>query len=778
MNVTSNEAEQSSCTTCQHLNFRGLFQQLDIKPWTQEADKSGEEDSKYWLSLGYLDDIAKRKSCAFCRLIIQSLCACHSGPSLTSEGLLITKTPDDGRLRCRLGIHVAGVVRLPKGKERKAIVLHINVDKATPVNISGLRFSHGEIMLAAEDAISAGVDPMYHGRLLKECVDINLIRGWIDYCKDNHTTTCNFTPWEKVRQFPQGLRLVDVKRMCVVRVQSHARYVALSYVWGSAKIYQLTTNNVLSMEKEFSLSKRIDILGQTLLDALELTQRLGEKYLWCDQLCIVQDDSKEKVGQISQMGLIYAQALLTIVAAGGSNSNAPLPGLRPGSRLVNQHTEVINGLRLIVPLPTLSRQLSNSTWNTRAWTFQERILSRRCLIFTNRQVYFDCRCDAMREDIVCERITSDKTQDPSYHSYTQDSGGLTLFPKATSLPEGPIAQDLKPGSKRWPKTLTTYSQLIELYSSKNLSYPQDILLAFEGAQAVLKKLNGWSFLYGLPEPIWDHALLWRPKDVIHRRSFNGESTAGQQPVPPTYSWAAWTGPVSYRPWDFGLESRIDQFEVRRDHYFKVIKRKRQTGCAEPGNTIYEYNPPILSKPTVSRRPQDSTAALPSERTQDLVKDASTKSPATTIEWLQFWASVVSFSCFNIQPDRSAGRPSVSVNDLVGVDDNTQPGIADLKPRMWMYSQDGRKVCFLWHLPLMDTQDETRELVLLSQSHSQDPADDLSSIDLGEVGYYEGCMLNVMLVQWRGEFAERVTVGRIHDRDWNAAGPQRKLIQLV
>ena len=35
--------------------------------------------------------------------------------------------------------------------------------------------------------------------------------------------------------------------------------------------------------------------------------------------------------------------------------------------------------------------IAKSKWNTRAWTYQEALLSRRRLVFTPRQVYFQCR---------------------------------------------------------------------------------------------------------------------------------------------------------------------------------------------------------------------------------------------------------------------------------------------------------------------------------------------------------------------------------------------------
>jgi hypothetical protein len=41
-----------------------------------------------------------------------------------------------------------------------------------------------------------------------------------------------------------------------------------------------------------------------------------------------------------------------------------------------------------------------------------------------------------------------------------------------------------------------------------------------------------------------------------------------------------------------------------------------------------------------------------------------------------------------------------------------------------------------------------------------------------------CLLNIMLVEWKGSEAERVTIGQIHIDAWNTLKIQRKRIRLV
>lgn len=79
-------------------------------------------------------------------------------------------------------------------------------------------------------------------------------------------------------------------------------------------------------------------MPKTIADTMALALELGEQYLWVDVLCIIQDDNKDKKEQIAQMDLIYAGALFTIIAAGGSNAQSGLPGLLEGTRKVEQRT--------------------------------------------------------------------------------------------------------------------------------------------------------------------------------------------------------------------------------------------------------------------------------------------------------------------------------------------------------------------------------------------------------------------------------------------------------
>ena len=124
-------------------------------------------------------------------------------------------------------------------------------------------------------------------------------------------------------------------------------------------------------------------------DAIQFVAAMGERYLWVDCLCIVQDNTENKHKNISQMDRIYASAVFTIVASGESGDH-PLPGVRPGTR-VPQVSDPAGGIRLKRGSQSRDFALHNPVWNARGWTFQEMHLSRRRVIFTAHKVF--CKCD-------------------------------------------------------------------------------------------------------------------------------------------------------------------------------------------------------------------------------------------------------------------------------------------------------------------------------------------------------------------------------------------------
>ncbi|KAH7048472.1 heterokaryon incompatibility, partial [Macrophomina phaseolina] len=128
--------------------------------------------------------------------------------------------------------------------------------------------------------------------------------------------------------------------------------------------------------------------------AMQLVRDIGLRFLWIDALCIIQDDEDEKKRLIHGMDRVYEGATLTVFAAAGLDAAEGLPGIRaPDERIHEASTSVRyahNSLELALACPTLVEQVRKSRWDTRAWTYQEQRLSKRCLYFTMHEVFFVC----------------------------------------------------------------------------------------------------------------------------------------------------------------------------------------------------------------------------------------------------------------------------------------------------------------------------------------------------------------------------------------------------
>lgn len=210
----------------------------------------------------------------------------------------------------------------------------------------------------------------------RDAIDHGMVAAWLDLCDQQHGEECtgrNDTP------DIQGMQVIDCRERGVIPMPRNIRYVTLSYVWGQTSDVDPTPAPRTSLPPQ---------LPRTIEDAILVTQRLGFRYLWVDRYCIPQHDEVSRSIQIRSMGSIYANSSLTIIAAAGKDPNHGLPGvsLRPRA----QQLSVRVGRHCLVTHLWPSDDVDASRWNTRGWTYQEALLAKRRLVFTDKQVYFQC----------------------------------------------------------------------------------------------------------------------------------------------------------------------------------------------------------------------------------------------------------------------------------------------------------------------------------------------------------------------------------------------------
>ena len=346
------------------------------------------------------------------------------------------------------------------------------------------------------------------------------------------------------------MRLIDVHHSSIQKFRhlqlAELEFVALSYVWGSNPTVKLLKANNIGLQKPGAF-RELE-LPRTIADSMEVVGLLGLRYLWVDALCIIQDDTNDKSYQIRKMATIYSSASLTILAASGEDSKSGLPGLGSSIRFYEQQEVVVlppseknDGLSVMNTLKSCPRHCDewytrgqedadSSRWSQRAWTMQEKALSRRTLVFTDEQVFWSCQQAYFCEDSYFEvPRTRLKHFYPSVHKL-----GIQQLTEAAS--------DL------WQ----LYEELINNYMRRNLTYEGDVHAAFQGILNAMEKSTETGFLWGLPLSRFELALSWETFHGVYRRTALSTlpmTSLERQVNFPSWSWMGWAGDIHCRVGD-------------------------------------------------------------------------------------------------------------------------------------------------------------------------------------------------------------------------------------
>ncbi|KAH8652051.1 heterokaryon incompatibility protein-domain-containing protein [Xylariales sp. PMI_506] len=348
------------------------------------------------------------------------------------------------------------------------------------------------------------------GRLLKDSfIRPDLIQRWINLCETKHDCgNPDLLAAASTRPLPPGFMVIDVVENCLLVTSESCRFLALSYVWGDSVKFKTTSKNIDQLRQPGTLEAAEAQLNPTIRDAISLTRRLGERYLWVDSLCILQDDAPNSQDNISAMDSIYQRAVVVLIAAANSAIAEGLRGTSTPRSSKQYRGTILPGLDVLAIFGH-STFMDRTSYETRGWTFQEEHLSTRALIFVNDQVYFSCRSGMFSEE-----ISEDSREQSSVINKTRVSRRL--------IREGVVPSIL-------------YFQAVQAYTSRFLTYPSDMLNAFQGVGNVIDKIMNCGSYGGLPASIFDVAVLWQPSGQAARR-----------PGFPSWSWAGWTGPIHWQ----------------------------------------------------------------------------------------------------------------------------------------------------------------------------------------------------------------------------------------
>lgn len=350
---------------------------------------------------------------------------------------------------------------------------------------------------------------------------------WLHACQTEHRNCVhrqtNFVPTRlldvKARGIGADVQLIVTRSLFSDKVTGPT-YLTLSHCWGPKHLHSVTTERANLKNR----MKRIPFedLSQTFQDAVQITRDLGQRYLWIDSLCIIQDDGDDWAKEAALMAEVYGNSLCTLAALSsedgtkGCNRVANIQG-STGNTFIDlewdrkRHPYV----RVFADEPANWQDeydggldqngFLRSPLRHRAWVLQERELSRRSIHFGKDQLLWECQETKATAQLPWEQWKREKDL-----IYKRD-----------------------------------WYELVEDYTLRSITAATDKLPALSGL-AKRHQEKGTQYLAGVWCSQLPGALLWQSTGPSPRR-LSKTSRDGRY-IAPSWSWASIQGRVSYVSW--------------------------------------------------------------------------------------------------------------------------------------------------------------------------------------------------------------------------------------
>lgn len=272
-----------------------------------------------------------------------------------------------------------------------------------------------------------------------------------------------------------------------------------------------------------------------------MLRRFEVEYLWIDCLCIIQNDSADWKREAVSMASIYKNAAFTISALhclGSSKSLFSDPNKALAAGFIGELSEGIpvhleayithpfsyNSLRYRADEGHFGQPYGDDyirgfesytdpemSLLSRGWVYQEVLLSPRTLYFLANEIMWRCRVHTICQ---CARYSLDADWVGQSDLKTYSHNGETLYYSGRGCK--PVA------SRDW-------ATIVEDYSSKDLTYPQDRMPALAGIAQEFGSSKGWTYICGHWQEDLSRTFGWTPR--VHQ-------TIRPESGLPTWSWAS------------------------------------------------------------------------------------------------------------------------------------------------------------------------------------------------------------------------------------------------
>jgi hypothetical protein len=308
-----------------------------------------------------------------------------------------------------------------------------------------------------------------------------------------------------------------------------AKYACLSHCWGKQQIITTTKANI----SQYLQAIPWDALSRTFQDAVTCTRRLGLDYLWIDSLCIIQDMRDDWIDQSPLMADYYSKSHITIAATASPDSAGGLfrkwpqfefTGITtegsPSQVIVRRMPEHLFESFVLDPFPLLSR----------AWVYQERLLSAAVLHFGPQELSWECK-----QTSICEC-------------------GFASAHKPMSQQRVMLGQKIKPselsinyvGDTEALRRSSLWHRMVSDFSGLELTKYSDRLPAIAGLAKALKPFRNSS----PPLPLYAYGI-WADSAIVDLCWYTGRPDRLDRLGVPSWSWAAVSMGVLYTQFDEG-----------------------------------------------------------------------------------------------------------------------------------------------------------------------------------------------------------------------------------
>jgi hypothetical protein len=373
-----------------------------------------------------------------------------------------------------------------------------------------------------------------------------------------------------------------------------AQYITLSYCWGDAPTLTTTTENLADMKKRIPFSA----MPKTHRDAVLIARGFNVRYLYIDAMCIIQNSYSDWESHSAKMCVIYRNSLFTIAASHAKDVSGGCFIERDG--LLNQPFRLTRYespaetstwlVRLHHPInQTLPPQ---SSLESRAWIYQEQMLSRRVLYYEANGLRWHCtRCkhseqypglstgrDPMslfqENYLVLDRVErhslllARKVKAVEANSRSLETSSNSGSPPSTATLSADLKRDEKEIEPLDPRqreavmkfrqekafqdkyeaqrsTRSSWHEMVEEYTSKDLSHENDRLAAIFGIADAIAFKTKETYLAGLWKRTLAIDLMWSIPPQQGPLPESSQTASKRLEVAPSWSWASVNGPIQY-----------------------------------------------------------------------------------------------------------------------------------------------------------------------------------------------------------------------------------------